>query len=111
MNPADREALVLEGLVHPDRIEWTVVVETTGPHDLVFRYALGRGERALELTDADRPGFWEKAGYHNEGDPWKEERYQARRNVMVESFTHALWYGGEPVDSAWRRWSGQDGGE
>jgi len=32
----------------------------------------------LEFADADRPGFWERAGYHNEGDPWKEERYQRR---------------------------------
>ncbi|NWH08582.1 MAG: sulfite oxidase-like oxidoreductase [Alphaproteobacteria bacterium] len=23
----------------------------------------------------DRPGFWETRGYHNEGDPWSEERY------------------------------------
>jgi len=23
----------------------------------------------------DQPGFWEVRGYHNEGDPWKEERY------------------------------------
>jgi DMSO/TMAO reductase YedYZ molybdopterin-dependent catalytic subunit len=23
----------------------------------------------------DKPGFWETRGYHNEGDPWKEERY------------------------------------
>jgi len=23
----------------------------------------------------DQPGFWELRGYHNEGDPWKEERY------------------------------------
>ena len=30
--------------------------------------------RALEFTREDRPGFWEQAGYHNEGDPWKEER-------------------------------------
>ena len=28
----------------------------------------------IELTDKDRPGFWEKAGYHNHGDPWTEER-------------------------------------
>jgi hypothetical protein len=27
----------------------------------------------------------------------------------VESFTRALWYGGEPVDTAWKRWSGEDG--
>jgi hypothetical protein len=31
-------------------------------------------------------------------DPW------------VESFTHALWYGGEPVDSAWQRWAGDSDG-
>jgi DMSO/TMAO reductase YedYZ molybdopterin-dependent catalytic subunit len=23
----------------------------------------------------DHPGFWETRGYHNEGDPWNEERY------------------------------------
>jgi DMSO/TMAO reductase YedYZ molybdopterin-dependent catalytic subunit len=33
----------------------------------------------LEFSKADRPGFWEQAGYHNEGDPWKEERYARRR--------------------------------
>jgi DMSO/TMAO reductase YedYZ molybdopterin-dependent catalytic subunit len=29
----------------------------------------------IELSAEDRPGFWEVRGYHNEGDPWKEERY------------------------------------
>ena len=29
----------------------------------------------LEFTSKDRPGFWESHGYHNHGDPWKEERY------------------------------------
>lgn len=29
----------------------------------------------LEFTEKDRPGFWESHGYHNHGDPWKEERY------------------------------------
>ncbi len=29
------------------------------------------------FTDTDYPGFWESAGYHNHGDPWKEERYQS----------------------------------
>ena len=32
--------------------------------------------RALEFTRDDQPGFWEQAGYHNEGDPWKEQRLQ-----------------------------------
>ncbi len=35
--------------------------------------------RKLEFSKADKPGFWEQAGYHNDGDPWKEERYQRRR--------------------------------
>ena len=29
----------------------------------------------IEFSAQDRPGFWEVRGYHNEGDPWKEERY------------------------------------
>jgi DMSO/TMAO reductase YedYZ molybdopterin-dependent catalytic subunit len=31
--------------------------------------------RGLEFSDTDRPGFWEGYGYHNDADPWKEERY------------------------------------
>ena len=27
------------------------------------------------LTDDDEPGFWEGYGYHNYGDPWREQRY------------------------------------
>ena len=34
--------------------------------------------RALEFSPADKPGFWENAGYHNEGDPFQEERYSRR---------------------------------
>jgi DMSO/TMAO reductase YedYZ molybdopterin-dependent catalytic subunit len=34
--------------------------------------------RALEFSPVDKPGFWENAGYHNEGDPFKEERYSRR---------------------------------
>lgn len=30
--------------------------------------------RGLEFISADRKGFWEMAGYHNEADIWKEER-------------------------------------
>ena len=29
-------------------------------------------DRALAV---DQPGFWERYGYHNDADPWKEERY------------------------------------
>jgi DMSO/TMAO reductase YedYZ molybdopterin-dependent catalytic subunit len=31
--------------------------------------------RALELSSVDRPGFWERYGYHNDADPWQEQRY------------------------------------
>jgi DMSO/TMAO reductase YedYZ molybdopterin-dependent catalytic subunit len=31
--------------------------------------------RGLELLSADQAGFWERYGYHNEADYWKEERY------------------------------------
>jgi DMSO/TMAO reductase YedYZ molybdopterin-dependent catalytic subunit len=31
--------------------------------------------RGIELSSVDKPGFWERYGYHNDGDPWKEERY------------------------------------
>ena len=31
--------------------------------------------RRIELTATDRPGFWERNGYHNNADPWAEERY------------------------------------
>lgn len=30
---------------------------------------------AIELMAEDAPGFWEQRGYHNNGDPWKEERF------------------------------------
>jgi len=31
--------------------------------------------RGLELLDHDQPGFWERYGYNNNADFWKEERY------------------------------------
>ena len=31
--------------------------------------------RGVELVAEDRHGFWEQNGYHNEADPWSEERF------------------------------------
>ncbi len=31
--------------------------------------------RRLTLLQHDQPGFWETFGYHNYGDPWREQRY------------------------------------
>jgi DMSO/TMAO reductase YedYZ molybdopterin-dependent catalytic subunit len=31
--------------------------------------------RGLEFRADDKLGFWEQAGYHNEADPWLEQRF------------------------------------
>ena len=31
--------------------------------------------RGIELLDHDVRGFWERYGYHNDADPWREERF------------------------------------
>jgi DMSO/TMAO reductase YedYZ molybdopterin-dependent catalytic subunit len=31
--------------------------------------------RGIELRSDDEPGFWERLGYHNDADYWREERY------------------------------------
>ena len=31
--------------------------------------------RGIELRSNDQPGFWERYGYHNDADPWQEQRY------------------------------------
>ena len=36
----------------------------------------GKWLRSLEFTEQDRLGFWEQAGYHNEADVWKEQRFR-----------------------------------
>jgi DMSO/TMAO reductase YedYZ molybdopterin-dependent catalytic subunit len=43
------------------------------PH--VYFWKSAKWVRGLELLDHDKPGFWETYGYHNYGDPWKEQRY------------------------------------
>ncbi len=34
------------------------------------------GSSGLRVLDHDEPGFWERNGYHDRGDPWLEQRYQ-----------------------------------
>jgi DMSO/TMAO reductase YedYZ molybdopterin-dependent catalytic subunit len=43
------------------------------PHLYLWKSA--KWVRALELLDRDKPGFWERLGYHMYGDPWQEQRY------------------------------------
>jgi DMSO/TMAO reductase YedYZ molybdopterin-dependent catalytic subunit len=44
------------------------------PH--LYFWKSAKWVRGLELVARDRPGFWEQLGYHNRGDPWREQRYQ-----------------------------------
>jgi DMSO/TMAO reductase YedYZ molybdopterin-dependent catalytic subunit len=42
------------------------------PH--LYFWKSAKWVRGLELRADDEPGFWEGYGYHNYGDPWKEQR-------------------------------------
>ncbi|BAJ26335.1 MULTISPECIES: sulfite oxidase-like oxidoreductase [Kitasatospora] len=42
------------------------------PHLYLWKSA--KWVRGLTLSPVDEPGFWEAAGYHNHGDPWREQR-------------------------------------
>ena len=52
---------------------------TAGPARLLvphlYFWKSAKWVAGLRIMDHDEPGFWEANGYHNRGDPWKEERY------------------------------------
>jgi DMSO/TMAO reductase YedYZ molybdopterin-dependent catalytic subunit len=43
------------------------------PH--LYFWKSAKWVEGLRVMDHDEPGFWESNGYHNRGDPWKEQRY------------------------------------
>lgn len=43
------------------------------PHLYLWKSA--KWVRGITLANEDEPGFWESLGYHNYGDPWREQRY------------------------------------
>jgi DMSO/TMAO reductase YedYZ molybdopterin-dependent catalytic subunit len=43
------------------------------PH--LYFWKSAKWVRGLALHVEDEPGFWERYGYHNYGDPWREQRY------------------------------------
>jgi DMSO/TMAO reductase YedYZ molybdopterin-dependent catalytic subunit len=45
------------------------------PHLYLWKSA--KWVRRITLADQDKPGFWEGLGYHNYGDPWREQRYSS----------------------------------
>jgi len=44
------------------------------PH--LYFWKSAKWVRGLRFTAEDEPGFWEVNGYHDYGDPWREQRYQ-----------------------------------
>lgn len=57
----------LRGIIgsYPDRLE----------NKTTYLWKGGKWLEALEFSEKDSPGFWERRGYHNEADPWKEQRF------------------------------------
>jgi DMSO/TMAO reductase YedYZ molybdopterin-dependent catalytic subunit len=53
--------------------------EHGGPARLVvphlYFWKSAKWVRGIDLRDHDERGFWERYGYHNYGDPWREQRY------------------------------------
>ena len=47
------------------------------PH--LYFWKSAKWVRSLHFMDNDERGFWEGFGYHNYGDPWKEQRYDGDR--------------------------------
>ena len=47
------------------------------PH--LYFWKSAKWVRQLRLMDRDEAGFWESLGYHNYGDPWREQRYAGDR--------------------------------
>ena len=70
-----------------DRRAWVVdtydgrplAAEHGGPARLLvphlYFWKSAKWVRGLRLLHHDQPGFWESFGYHNYGDPWREQRY------------------------------------
>ncbi|MEU0240485.1 sulfite oxidase-like oxidoreductase [Nocardiopsis sp. NPDC006198] len=44
------------------------------PH--LYFWKSAKWVRGISLLHQDEPGFWEQAGYHDYGDPWREQRYR-----------------------------------
>jgi DMSO/TMAO reductase YedYZ molybdopterin-dependent catalytic subunit len=79
---AKKEVLVADGFEGERDEPGALAPEHGGPVRSVvmdrYFYKSVKWLRRIELLDADRLGFWERtAGYHNDADPWREQRYIA----------------------------------
>jgi DMSO/TMAO reductase YedYZ molybdopterin-dependent catalytic subunit len=67
---------VLVALLHDGE---PIPLEHGGPARLIvprlYAWKSAKWLSTLEFLSDDRPGFWERNGYHMHGDPWTEERH------------------------------------
>lgn len=62
-------------------------LRTVVPHRYFWKSA--KWLRKIEFMKEDRPGFWERNGFHNEADPFKEERFSGEALPIPEDeWTH-----------------------
>ncbi len=75
----------IEDLLRPnvlfafDHDDEPLTAEHGGPLRLIvpqlYAWKSVKWVRGFTLLDHDQLGFWERNGYHEYGDPWKEQRY------------------------------------
>lgn len=73
------EFLAEDALVATHHDGEAIATEHGGPARLIvprlYAWKSAKWLSGLEFLAEDRPGFWERNGYHMHGDPWKEERF------------------------------------
>lgn len=68
-----------------DKHGWPL--RTVVPHRYFWKSA--KWLRGIEFMKEDRPGFWERNGFHNEADPFKEERFSGETlDIPEDEWTH-----------------------
>jgi DMSO/TMAO reductase YedYZ molybdopterin-dependent catalytic subunit len=71
LNPSNFLAFELSGEKLPD--EHGGPLRSVIPH--LYAWKSAKWINGIEFLDRDNPGFWERNGYHDRGNPWTEERY------------------------------------
>jgi DMSO/TMAO reductase YedYZ molybdopterin-dependent catalytic subunit len=71
LNPNNFLAFELSGEKLPD--EHGGPLRSVIPH--LYAWKSAKWINGIEFLDRDNPGFWERNGYHDRGNPWTEERY------------------------------------
>lgn len=65
-------------------------LRTIVPHRYFWKSA--KWIRGIEFMKEDRPGFWERNGFHNEADPMLEQRFSGEALPIPEDAWHSKDY-------------------